>query len=100
MRVVWKFVVPIGHAMSDISMPVRAKIIHVGQQDDKDSVVFWALVTPSNLRESRKFTVFGTGFSIDDLGWRPVGSVIDSTGGFVWHLFEYIQVTEENASNK
>lgn len=61
-----------------------AKVIHVGQQDGE--LFAWIIVDRSVSEvELRKFTVFGTGWSIPCNG-TFLGSV--QVGIFVWHIME------------
>jgi len=83
MKTIHKYPVPL-HGESKIAMPVHAKILHVGEQDQR--IYLWAEVDPQYETEIRMFTVAGTGFHIED-HLVHVGTV--QIGAFVWHVYEH-----------
>jgi hypothetical protein len=63
----------------------RAKVIHVGNQDDRITV--WLEVETLEQECIKVLTVVGTGQPVPN-GARHVGSVILVGGRFVFHVYE------------
>lgn len=72
----------------EIQLPVGAKIVHVGDKDE--GIHIWVEVDVNQTcMESRIFSVFGTGHSIEDDDLQHIGTVVES-GGYVWHIYENV----------
>jgi len=90
MKRVFKYAVPLVDGPTEILLPVRARILHIGEQGP--GFWFWALVDDDALKEMRQFYVFGTGHPIagdtcDDL--RHIGTA-QMLNGLVFHFFERV----------
>jgi len=84
---VWKFDIRRVSDYNMIKMPMGAKILHVGMQNDE--IFIWALVHPTNEYINRKIGMVGTGHSIPKKeSENYIGSVINHMGEFVWHFFD------------
>lgn len=87
MKTIWRYCVPIHKEPVEIDIPEVAKLLHVGQQDDKKEVNFWVEVDPAAVKKTRTFIVYPTGYRMNpDLDLKHMGTVIDD--GLVWHLYE------------
>ena len=73
---------------TQLKMPKHAEILHV--QSQGDHVRMWVLVNTEAETELRRFTIFGTGWPIEDDRLSYVGTALTMGGGLVWHVFEYI----------
>jgi hypothetical protein len=82
---IWKY--PLNGMMSDIQMPMEAKVLTVQIQNGQPTI--WAQVNPQNESETRHFTIVGTGNPFDDTNHKYIGTFQDSP--FVWHLFEIVK---------
>ena len=86
---IWKFeVFPI--SKTEIEMPECAKILCF--QEQHGLFFIWAIVDTEAKKETRTFTLHGTGrdiFSdkIEYIG-EYIGTVQQNEGQFIWHLFE------------
>lgn len=80
---IFKYPLPIS-SQSDISLPLDAKLLHVGEQNGE--IFVWALVAPSNPMITRSFTIYGTGHPVDNPLVTYVGTV-QMRNGLVWHVF-------------
>jgi len=71
-----------------IEMPFGARILSVGNQNDK--LCLWALVNPVNSCEGRVIRIIGTGHSIESNNQIHsfIGTVAMSSGKLIWHVFE------------
>lgn len=70
-----------------VSMPVGAKVLHVGMQNRV--LRAWADVPDhAAAHESRRFYTAGTGWEVPSDGVF-VGTVFD--GEYVWHVFELVE---------
>ena len=69
-----------------LSLPEGAKILTVQVHQDWPNI--WALVSPDNPDEIRKFLLTGTGREIREKDLRYIGTVQEKDGEYVWHLFE------------
>ena len=82
MKTIWKFPITVDDRF-DLEMPQDARILTVQAQNGEPCL--WAEVYPDNPRETRQFTVVGTGNpmppAVTYVGtWRE--------GSFVSHLYE------------
>lgn len=85
MKTVWKYELMLSDRAQEVSMPLHAAVVHFAVQGNVPCL--WALVDPDGDRETRYFSVHGTGHPINDsLGYR--GTCL--SGQFVWHLFEVL----------
>lgn len=83
MRRIWKFG-PLIDAVNNIDIPERSEFLHVGMQDEK--IFIWFLVNPESPKILRRFTVYGTGWPVENDGSIHLGTV-QSKVGYVWHIF-------------
>lgn len=67
-----------------ITLPVDARIIHVGLQDNE--LHLWAEVSTEGMSEQRTIYIRGTGHPLTGTEGRHLGTVMD--GLFVWHIYE------------
>lgn len=86
MKTIHKFVIPTEGGR--ISMPIRALIAHVHEQNG--DICLWALIDGWETRvEDRNFAVFGTGHPIpEDKPLRYIGTAHLYDGETVSHVFE------------
>ncbi len=87
--IVWKFPFRVADDVQ-LTMPVGAKILHVGEQGDPTMLTFWALCDKNAQNEQRFFQVRGTG---EDLGrliafGDYIGTVTTKPMPLVWHVWE------------
>lgn len=81
----WKFQLELSSGSQQISMPDVADVVHFEMQGEKPCI--WAHVDPNADRETRYFSIYGTGHPIpDDLVYHKTCQ----HGQFVWHLFEAV----------
>lgn len=85
MKEIWKY--PLD-PISQISMPVQAKILAVQEQCGRPCL--WALVNVSNPKETRYFAIRGTGHSLPDDPGNYIGTFQLEGGAFVFHVFEIL----------
>lgn len=83
MKTIWKWAV---QEETTIDMPVGAKVLTVQAQCGLPQL--WALVDPDAKRETRTFTVYGTGHDMPDEPGQYVGTFQQCEGKFVFHVFE------------
>lgn len=83
MKTVWKYKIEPGR-VSEIQMPQRSNILHVGAQGD-DAYV-WVLVDKDTPSITRKFLCVGTGDEFDEKVEFYHGTFF--TGPVVFHVFE------------
>ncbi len=85
-QTIWKF--PLAMTVQQkVSMPVGARILHVGTQGD--SVCLWALVDPSRDTNDRTILVAGTGHPIEMNGADDyIGTFMLHGGTLVFHVFD------------
>lgn len=86
-RAVWKFALPVADE-SWIEMPVGARILHVGVQDDQPWI--WALCAPEAAQGrtgKRLIYVRGTGHELGDAPSEHLGTFMLYDGRFVGHVF-------------
>jgi hypothetical protein len=72
---------------TEIRMPKGAGLLHFSYVPHNNSWCLWALVDTRRPEEIRTFTVYGTGFEIQQFGVY-VGTALSLGGDFVLHLFE------------
>ena len=82
MRTIWKF--PLQHEADTYLVPKGATPIHVAMQNDL--ICVWMTVDSKANRVERRISIHGTGNSLDHVGGRHIGSVLD--GVYVWHVFD------------
>jgi hypothetical protein len=89
-RQVWKFPVPMGglEDVFTIDVPHGAEPLTVQLQGGDPQL--WALVDPSQPRETRTFRIAGTGHSITEriAGAGYIGTFQVLNGRLVFHVFE------------
>lgn len=66
---VWKFT--LGWGEFNVSMPELATVLHVGKDPVSDYPAVWALVTPGDTVETRRFAVVRTGHNVPNGIFRP-----------------------------
>lgn len=88
MITIWKFRIDVVEQPS-ADMPVGARVLSVGEQDD-EQIYLWALVnTQERRKEKRHFFLFGTGNPIEY--GEPEGpfiGTVQTRAGLVWHVFD------------
>jgi hypothetical protein len=74
-----------------IPLPVGAKVLSVGVQNDDKDIVVWAMVDvdPGLRTEDRAFGVFGTGHNLPKEVIGFIGTV-HFKNGLVFHIFEVV----------
>jgi len=94
---IWKYVLK---PTCELEMPKGAQILsvqtqqqmNVGSGAQSEEVCLWALVDPAQPKETRRFSVFGTGHTVlTDVGMRFLGTVQLELGRLVFHVFEVLQ---------
>ena len=86
-RAIWKFpLTPTGTAGIEVEMPIGAEILCVQMQYDNPCL--WAVVDIEAEKETKSFTVLGTGHSFTTHPGVYVGTCQLSNGGLVFHIFE------------
>ncbi len=91
-RTIWKYELPVDDR-ADITMPSGASVLCVQTQNPAPHI--WAIVSPANPPEVRRFRTFGTGhpiFGSEDSKLAYVGTYQLSGGQLVFHVFEEIPV--------
>ncbi len=89
---VWKYTLNEGNAITRLTMPKGARVLTAAWQGR--DLCIWALVDPSEPRETRRFVVHVTGGQIEDVASLAyVGTVHSNDGGspLVLHVFEVAQ---------
>lgn len=92
MKAIWKFeLTPAGaeHLAAARAMPAHAKVLSVGQQNDK--LMIWAQIDTDLERDggTRYFHVFGTGHDLPGAGLGDfLGTVHLHGGRIVVHIFD------------
>ena len=87
---IYKYEISLGKN-GKIEMPIGAEILHVGYQGSEPCL--WARVAPDSQKESRQFTVYGTGMSLIEYDDDRVEMYLGTTQcdhGLVWHVFEVL----------
>lgn len=83
---VYKYPLTIVEGEQVVSMPLLAKIVHVGIKDGETNTIYlWAEINDQQRPTTRTFQVHPTGQYIDDQT-DYVGTVIK--GQLVWHVYE------------
>lgn len=84
MKKIFKYTIQTPSQNPSVQLPVGAKILKVGVQDDK--IVFWAEVDTYNVIETKHFEVFGTGWELpEDSTLVYLGTVF--MGEYVFHVY-------------
>lgn len=88
--VIHKYSIPLTESCT-ISLPSKAQILHVDQQDGL--LVMWTLVDLLQPTETRHFRVLGTGIPIAryEVPLLQHISTVLMPDMFVWHVFEVVQ---------
>lgn len=81
-KTVWKYQFPKA-SKAAFEIPSHAIILRADMQDG--TLCLWALVEPLNDKETREFSVVGTGHPVPPFS-DFVDTVMDAP--FVWHVFE------------
>jgi hypothetical protein len=84
-RQVWKIQTVL---TSEAELPVGAKLVHHGVQDDQPTS--WFEVDTEAPYEVRRFAAFGTGHTIPD-GYHHIGTTLHNGGLLVLHVYELIR---------
>lgn len=89
MSVIWKYDIGV-LPMASVEMPVGARVVRVGKQDN--SPMLWVLCDPTAELERRWFLHVLTGPEFDSDGMHYHGSYeLNLVGGpFVGHVFEQV----------
>jgi len=67
----------------------RAPLLHVDIKADQEVISLWALHANDDVGlHSRTFHVVGTGHTFEGRGLAHVGSCLDESRQYVWHVFE------------
>ena len=88
--IVWKFPFKVQDDVQ-LTMPVGARIFHVGEQGDPMMLTFWALCDKNAQNEQRFFQVRGTGEDcgeLIDIDGIYLGTVTTKPMPLVWHVWE------------
>ena len=83
MTTIWKFEIALKDGPQPVQMPRDAYILFVYAQFG--SIMLWAQVVPERAKETRTFSVHGTGHPINPDS-EYVGTAMMPP--FVWHVFE------------
>lgn len=70
-----------------VDMPKGAIVRKAGTQNGEFFV--WAEVDPSQPLEERQFSVYGTGWELEDRPLCYIDTVFE--GAFVWHVYEVLR---------
>lgn len=84
MKTVWKFVL---HPNLKVHMPVGAKPLYVGVQDNT-ALCIWAQVDTTAELEEREFVIAGTGHELPEKTGKYLGTVMFNEGELVFHVFD------------
>ena len=87
-KTIWKFELKTTDTQK-LEMPVGAEILTVQAQNERPCL--WALVDPTEKKETRLFDIFGTGHPIHcdmSIGRRYIGTYQLNGGSLVFHVFE------------
>ncbi len=85
---IWKFPLRLTDVQA-IDMPASAEVLSAGNQFE--DICLWARVDPTAPMAARMFAIVGTGHAAPPPHEaRFIGTVIMSSGAFVWHVFERI----------
>ncbi len=84
---IWKFNFKINDDVQ-IEMPKGAEVLSVQNQNEQPAL--WAICDTEAEKETRKFSISGTGHPINTDGKKFIGTFQMSGGALVWHLFEII----------
>ena len=81
---IYKYQLPTSNT-DTVAMPKGAQILCV--QVQKDTPYIWALVDPDLPTETRRFSIYGTGWDITSPPGKYVGT-FQLASGLVFHVFE------------
>lgn len=84
MNTIHKFPLAMHFDAQTVELPVSAKVIHVGSQNNE--VVMWVVLDPKSKKVKRKFVIYATGQTMVEPSLKHVGTV--QVRAFVWHVFE------------
>ena len=84
MKTIWKF--KIGQD-TVLSLPKGSEVLSVAEQFG--DVNMWFLVDPNAEKETRRFTLHGTGHDVHD-NVKFLGTVCLMEGNFILHAFEIV----------
>lgn len=87
MKTVYKYQVKLVDNF-ELTLPEEAQILMVAYQESFASYALWALVSPDNPVETRRFTLAGTGHPIEEPIKAHITSFQMDNGSLVSHLFE------------
>ncbi len=91
---IWKYPLKSNVNVSEIEMPVRAKILSVGTQHG--NICMWAYVDTNEKRTRvRRFVVCPTGEDIPQNAESFLGTVKLYDGALIFHVFEVKEDTQE-----
>ena len=83
-QAIWKYTIRFG---GSLEIPKGAKLLSAKMQND--DICIWAVVDPKELPVTRKFEVYGTGHSINDIGDLTfINTVMNEDHSLVLHVFE------------
>jgi len=90
---IWKWQLsPDSRTVNEIDMPKGAQILDVQTQTGIPCI--WALVDPSQPKQSRSIWVFGTGHKISEGQLKKldyIGTYQTDIGAYVFHVFEEVR---------
>lgn len=87
MKRIFKYPVAINDYI-EIEMPKGAQILDAQAQAEVPCI--WALVDPSQPKETRRFRFAGTGHPIKETNLIHIGSFQMAGGALIFHMFEII----------
>lgn len=87
MTTIWKYEIPITRSYFELKMPIDAHVLSVALQGT--TPVLWAVLSPHNPEQKRRFALIMTGQSIEGLNVDDIRSAFVGTfqiGSIVFHL--------------
>ena len=87
---IWKYVL---RPTCALEMPKGAQILSVHAQISpvKEDICIWALLDPTQPKETREFSVFGTGHPVPPgTNMKFLGTAFLNNGALVFHVFEVL----------
>ena len=88
-KVIYKYELNPYHAITELMLPIGAKVLCVQTDGKTDCPCIWALVDNDQEQlEGRVFGIIPTGTPFNDEGCEYVGSFQIGGGHFVGHVFE------------
>ena len=91
-KTVWKFPATPTDGPVTVEMPMGAQLLAIGP-DPQYQLAVWALVDKDAPFEHREIFVVGTGWDLEVAMGAHVGTA--HVGGFVWHLFDGVDIFNE-----